>query len=120
MVTHRSVEAIHAGGVTTVCRFTGRTADQEADAVILVTERLPDEQLALDLTERVRQAAAGAPTVRAIGDAHAPGTIAAAMSDGRRFAERARRPRPPGAVPPRPAGAGVAATRHISPGQAGG
>lgn len=92
VVTHRSLEEIHAGGVITACRFTGRTADQEADAVILVTGRLPNEQLALDLTERVGRAAANAPTVQAIGDAHAPGTIAAAVWDGRRFAEELEGP----------------------------
>ncbi len=60
--------------------------------MILVTARLPNEQLALDLTERVGRAAADAPTVRAIGDAYAPGTIAAAVWDGRRFAEELEGP----------------------------
>ncbi|HTR94477.1 MAG TPA: hypothetical protein VMI73_22320 [Trebonia sp.] len=51
---------------------------------VLVTSRLPEESLLLSLT-----GAAGENgfTVRGIGDAWAPGTIAAAVWSGRRYAE---------------------------------
>ncbi len=81
------VERIGAGEVTTACVFTGRAAEREADAVVLVTSRLPTEQPALDLLERCGRMSGPAPRVRAVGDAYAPGTIAAAVWDGRRFAE---------------------------------
>jgi dimethylamine/trimethylamine dehydrogenase len=56
--------------------------------VLLVTSRLPEEQLFLELRERRAAGHHGsAGLVRAVGDAHAPGTIAAAVWDGRRFAE---------------------------------
>ena len=45
------------------------------DGLVLVTARLPNDALALELD---------AP---AIGDAYAPGTIATAVWDGRRYAE---------------------------------
>jgi len=50
------------------------------DALVLVTSRLPSDAL----LEPLRDAGVA---VRAIGDALSPGTIAAAVWDGRRFAE---------------------------------
>jgi len=50
----------------------------------MVTARLPEESLLLSLTETVGN---GLASVRGIGDAWAPGTIAAAVWSGRRFAE---------------------------------
>ena len=70
------------------CMHTGRETVVEADAVVLVTARLPNEQLALDLRARHAEwADAGLVSVTAVGDALAPSTIAAAVWDGRRFAE---------------------------------
>lgn len=92
IATHQSVERIAAGGVTTACVFTGQTAEREADAVVLVTSRLPSEQAALDLLERGGRMSGPVPKVRAVGDAYAPGTIAAAVWDGRRFAEELEGP----------------------------
>jgi dimethylamine/trimethylamine dehydrogenase len=67
---------------------TGRETVVEADAVVLVTARLPNEKLALDLRARHAEwADAGLVSVTAVGDALAPSTIAAAVWDGRRFAE---------------------------------
>ena len=51
----------------------------------MVTARLPDEELFLDLLTRHERGEIA--SVRAIGDAWAPGTIAAAVWSGRRFAE---------------------------------
>jgi dimethylamine/trimethylamine dehydrogenase len=61
--------------------------------VVLVTARLPESGTALDLEERRdRWPEAGLQQVRAVGDAHAPGTIASAIWDGRRFAEAIQGP----------------------------
>jgi hypothetical protein len=49
-----------------------------------VTARLPEESLLLSLTQT---AGNGPASVRGIGDAWAPGTIAAAVWSGRRYAE---------------------------------
>jgi len=70
------------------CRHTGREFSVETDALVLVTARLPHESLALELIERKKEwSDAGLLTATAIGDALAPSTIAAAVWDGRRFAE---------------------------------
>ena len=52
----------------------------------MVTARLPEEALFRQLLARKAQGQIGR-TVRAIGDAWAPGTIAAAVWSGRRYAE---------------------------------
>ena len=87
IVAHRSLDAIEDGAVTTRCVFTGRAEPLPADAVVMVTARLPDDGLAVELLERRGAWPANLRTVRAVGDAFAPGTIAAAVWDGRRFAE---------------------------------
>ena len=53
-----------------------------------MTARLPNDQLVTDLEARRDEwARAGLSSVRAVGDAWAPGTIAAAVWDGHRYAE---------------------------------
>ena len=71
-----------SGAVELGCAYTGRPLTLPADALVLLTARLPDDELATAL-----RAAEGGPTVRALGDALAPGTIAAAVWDGHRYAE---------------------------------
>ncbi len=68
--------------------YAGDPVAVPCDAAVLVTARLPNEDLALDLARRREAwANAGLVSMRTVGDAHAPGTIAAAVWDGRRFAE---------------------------------
>jgi dimethylamine/trimethylamine dehydrogenase len=68
------------GGISVSCAFTGAAHGIECDALLLVTARLPDDELhrslkALDLP------------VTAFGDCWAPATIAHAVHAGRRYAE---------------------------------
>jgi dimethylamine/trimethylamine dehydrogenase len=79
-----AVTAVRSGHVTVANAYTGQETGLAADSVVLVTSRLPEESLLLSLTET---AADTGPTVRGIGDAWAPGTIAAAVWSGRRYAE---------------------------------
>ena len=68
--------------------YTHEVRPLAADAVVLVTARLPNEQLALDLhSQAAVWADHGLKSVTALADALAPSTIAAAVWDGRRFAE---------------------------------
>jgi len=98
--TNRALTRIEAGGVETACIFTGNRREQAADAVVLVTARLPREALYRDLLARPADwAGAGLSSVRAIGDARAPSTIAAAVHAGRRYAEEFEEPRSPDAMP---------------------
>jgi dimethylamine/trimethylamine dehydrogenase len=96
-----SLDAIEPGVAVTSCVFTGRTTRIEADAVVLVTARLPNETLALDLKARAADwADAGLASVTAIGDALAPATIAHATYAGRRYAEELdTAPLPEGTLP---------------------
>ncbi|MEN8113337.1 MAG: FAD-dependent oxidoreductase [Actinomycetota bacterium] len=88
IVTGQGLERITADGLATGCVYTGRVSTITCDAVVLVTSRLPNEALALDLLDRAEQwKTAGLKSARAVGDAYAPGSIAAAVWDGRRFAE---------------------------------
>jgi dimethylamine/trimethylamine dehydrogenase len=87
IVAGRAVSAAGAGEVETVCTYTGRTTRHAADALVLVTARLPEDGLkqALD-ARRAEWADAGLVRVDAIGDALAPATIAAAVYAGHRYA----------------------------------
>ncbi|GLR67057.1 NADH:flavin oxidoreductase [Acidocella aquatica] len=81
------LEKIELGVAVGACVFTGRQTRFMADAVVLVTARLPNEQLALDLLAcREAWADAGIEDVTAIGDALAPATIAHATYAGQRYA----------------------------------
>jgi dimethylamine/trimethylamine dehydrogenase len=83
--TSAALTAVGAGQVTVASTYTGQLSDIAADSVVMVTARLPDEELFGDLLARRDQGEIA--SVRAIGDAWAPGTIAAAVWSGRRFAE---------------------------------
>lgn len=83
-----ALDAIGRGEVHLSCTFTGRTERLACDAVVLVTARLPEEALALELkARRAEWADAGIESVSVIGDALAPATIAHATYAGRRYAE---------------------------------
>jgi len=60
----------------------------DCESVVFVTARLPHEALYLELLgRRDSWEEAGLKSVKAVGDAFSPGSIAAAIWDGRRFAE---------------------------------
>ena len=75
------------------CVFTGREQTIPCDAAVLVTARLPVDDVYRELVAaRERWADAGLQTVKAVGDCWAPGTIAAAVWEGRRYAEELDEP----------------------------
>jgi dimethylamine/trimethylamine dehydrogenase len=83
--TSTALTAVESGKVALACTYTGQASEATADSVVLVTARLPDDELYLELLARKEQGELI--SVRAIGDAWAPGTIAAAVWSGRRYAE---------------------------------
>jgi dimethylamine/trimethylamine dehydrogenase len=87
LVPDRAVMAVERGEARLRDTLTDRESALPLDALVLVTARLPNDALALEL---------GA---TAIGDAYAPGTIGAAVWDGRRFAEELDTPSHGDAVP---------------------
>jgi len=88
LVLSNAVMAAEAGAATLVNTYTDRESIIPAEALVLVTARLPDDRLVTDLeVRRDEWSRAGLSSVRAVGDAWAPGTIAAAVWDGHRYAE---------------------------------
>ena len=87
------VSAVLDREILTECAFTGQQSRIAADAVLLVTARLPVDGLCRELLGRRGEwADHGLQSVRAVGDALAPGTIAAAVWEGRRYAEELEAP----------------------------
>ena len=88
VLANRAVDEVRSGGVRSSCVFTGAVREHEADAVLLVTSRLPVDRLYQGLLAAVAAGRAGhVRSVTAIGDALAPATIAAAVYSGHRYAE---------------------------------
>jgi dimethylamine/trimethylamine dehydrogenase len=85
--TTTAIVSAGAGRVRTACVYTGAEGEIACDDLVLVTARLPVDGLVEEL------AAPGGPVARAVGDAWSPGTIAAAVWDGRRYAEEFDDPR---------------------------
>jgi len=83
--TSAALTAVGADKVTLASTYTGQLSEAAADSVVMVTARLPNEDLYEQLVARKEQGLIA--SVRAIGDAWAPGTIAAAVWSGRRYAE---------------------------------
>ncbi len=82
LVLSHSLRAAGPDVVHFRCVYTDKDTTLDADAIVLVTARLPNDQLAIDLGE-----GDDGPAVETIGDALAPGTIAQAVWDGHRYAE---------------------------------
>ncbi|HEY0416695.1 MAG TPA: FAD-dependent oxidoreductase [Gaiellaceae bacterium] len=87
LLTAHTLLGADAGEARLACTWTERERHVPVEAVLLVTARLPNDALA------------AAPSARAVGDALAPGTIATAVWDGRRFAEELDDDPPGDAVP---------------------
>lgn len=86
--TSRTLVEVGPGEARLACVYTGEEAAVPADAVVLVTARLPENSLLAELEARGGEwEGAGVRSVTCVGDAWAPSTIAAAVWAGRRFAE---------------------------------
>jgi dimethylamine/trimethylamine dehydrogenase len=69
------------------CAYTGRSRRIEADSVVMITARQPNDGLYRSLSERLSAGAEGVPkSLRRIGDCDAPAIIAAAVYAGHRYA----------------------------------
>ncbi|MXY65824.1 MAG: hypothetical protein F4206_12580 [Gammaproteobacteria bacterium] len=80
IVTNLSVDRIAQGGVTASCVFSGRREEIEADWVLPLTRREPDDSTYHGLQAAIAEGRPQAPrTVARIGDCLAPGIIAAAV-----------------------------------------
>lgn len=94
---NHTVNSIGADHVVAMNVLVDQELELAADTVVMVTARLPEDELYLELE---RMVGAGISSVRAIGDSWAPGTIAAAVWSGRRYAEELDATLPPNDVVP--------------------
>ncbi len=87
IVAAHGLDAYDGREARLACGYTGRERRIAADALVMVTARLPNDALYRALAERVAARAAGAPrTLERIGDCNAPAIIAAAVYAGHRYA----------------------------------
>jgi len=85
IVVSHALTAFEGGAATLSCSYTGRERRVEADSVLLVTARRPNDELYRALEGRVK-------SLRRIGDCDAPAIIAAAVFAGHRYARELDEP----------------------------
>ncbi|MGH6961818.1 MAG: FAD-dependent oxidoreductase, partial [Dongiaceae bacterium] len=99
VIVSHSLAGIGVGEMELACAYTDRRRSVAARAALLVTSRLPNNDLHDALTaDPDALAAAGIRSVTRIGDCLCPGIIAAAVQDGHRYARELDAP-PPGDLP---------------------
>ena len=109
IVLNRGVLAIGADHVLTNCSYTDRQRPMACEAVVVVASREPQDALYRGLLARQADwAEAGILSVKAIGDAEAPGPIAWATYAGHRYAREMDEPGIGDALPFRREIAGLA------------
>ena len=87
MVLSKNLESYDGNEVELSCMYTERESKLQADAVVMVTARLPNDELYYELQDLVESGKAGnTKSIRRIGDCEAPAPIASAVYAGRRYA----------------------------------
>ena len=87
LVMNHRVVGYEGGRVVIECTYSARQSEVPASSVVTITTRLPNDELYEALRVRPEAlSAAGIVSVDAIGDCLAPGTIAAAVYAGHRYA----------------------------------
>jgi dimethylamine/trimethylamine dehydrogenase len=87
IITNVKLQEIAKDHVTLSCVYSGETRVVNAESIVMITSRIPNDALARSLaidSNRLREA--GISTLQSIGDCHSPATIAAAVYEGHRFA----------------------------------
>ena len=87
IVANQGLAGFSGGAAKLACAFTGRETTIEAHSLVMVTARMSHDAVFRALTERQDEVrAAGIKSFSSIGDSLAPGTIAAAVFSGHRYA----------------------------------
>ena len=87
IVLNRAVIQIDSGKLTAVCSFTGQAQTIEAEAVVMVTSRIGDDEIWEQLLARESEwDDHGIQSIKLFGDAQAPAPIAWATYAGHRYA----------------------------------
>lgn len=87
LVFSKNLESYDGNEIELSCMYTERKSVLKADAVVMVTARLPIDELYYDLQNLMEAGQGGATkSLRRIGDCEAPAPIASAVYSGRRYA----------------------------------
>jgi dimethylamine/trimethylamine dehydrogenase len=87
ILTYSNIKELLSSSVSIECQLTGQVQSLECASLISVTARLPIDDLYHSLQARPEACAdAGIVTFRTIGDCYGPGTIAAAVYQGHKYA----------------------------------
>jgi len=83
----KNLEGYDGENVELSCMYTEQESTIQADAVVMVTARLPNDDLYYELEGLMEAGEAGSvKTITRIGDCEAPAPIVSAVHSGRRFA----------------------------------
>ncbi|MFT5112083.1 MAG: dimethylamine/trimethylamine dehydrogenase [Parasphingorhabdus sp.] len=87
IIQQRRLSQVKPGQIELACIYTGRTETIESQSIVLITERTPERELFDELMSRKNTGKLDqVKSIKLIGDALAPGTIAAAVYGGHRCA----------------------------------
>ncbi len=87
LVLSQNLESYDGENVELSCMYTERESTLKADALVMVTARLPTDKLYYDLQSLLEAEQAGnTQSISRIGDCEAPAPIASAVYSGRRYA----------------------------------
>lgn len=87
MVLAKNLEAYDGENVSLSCMYTEEASTHKADAIVMVTARLPKDDLYYDLEKMIEDGKGGnTKTLKRIGDCEAPSPIASAVYAGRKYA----------------------------------
>ncbi len=87
MVFSQNIDSYDGENIALSCMYTEQPSVIQADAIVMVTARLPTDELYYQLQELVESGKGGATkSIRRIGDCEAPAPIASAVYAGRKYA----------------------------------
>jgi dimethylamine/trimethylamine dehydrogenase len=93
IVVSHALDGFDGREVRLACAFSGRCIVRSVQSLVLVTARLPDDALHVELARRSESLQAnGITSVTRIGDCLAPGTLASAVYSGHRYARELDEP----------------------------
>jgi dimethylamine/trimethylamine dehydrogenase len=99
IIPSRNLEAFDGNRVALECVYTGNEEERQVDGLVMITARVPKDDLYYGLESQADAlSAAGIKSLARIGDCLAPGTIAGAVFSGHKFAREFDEP-DPGDVP---------------------
>ena len=87
MIFSQNIHAYDGTNIELSCMYTERASMLKADAIVMVTARLPIDELYYQLQDLIENGKAGSTqSIRRIGDCEAPALIASAVYAGRKYA----------------------------------